>query len=123
MATGKTYYESEGASVQVALSHTVAASDVAYVEGWLGIAAGDGDSGDTIALTISREEFQFEVPAGLSVSKGDTVYIDTTDLTGHTPDGTGYATSSGANLVALFKATSAKDANNIVTGILLPEGV
>ncbi len=124
MATGdNTWFNSDGKSVEVDLLYTVTNMQVAYIEGFLGIAVGAGDSGDTVALTIDRREYQFTVPAGLSVGKGATVYIDTTDLTGHTPDDTGYATSSGANLVALFKAVTAKDGNNVCRGILLPEGV
>jgi len=119
MATGETHFESNGKSIEVTLSHTVAAQRMVYVDGWGGVAMGDGDSGDTVALDISEAEYQFEVPAGLTVENGDTVYIDTTDLTGHYPDGTGWATSSGSNLIPFFKATSGKDANNIVTGVLV----
>ena len=124
MATGEsTHHDNAGRSVEVDLTSTVAAHQVAYVDGWLGITAAAGDSGNSIALITDRQAYQFTVPAALSVSKGDTVYIDTTDLTGHLPDESGYATSSGANLVALFKAIEDKDANDNVIGILLPEGV
>jgi hypothetical protein len=42
-----------------------------------------------------------------------------TDLTGHVPDDSAYYTAPDENRVALFKATAAKDAANVVTGILL----
>jgi hypothetical protein len=117
-----TYLESDGKAVNVTLSYDgIAKDDVVYAEGWLGIAAGAGDSGDEIALTIDRREYQFTVPAGLSVSKGDTVYITLASIgSGHVPADAAYSTSSGAGKVALFKATAAKDSNNMVTGILLP---
>lgn len=115
-----TYFESDGKAVDVNLLYDVDAWDVVVVEGWLGVAVTAGESGESVALDISQVERQFVVPAGLSVAKGNIVYIDVTDLTGHTPDSTAYSTSAGANKIAFFKATSAKDSNNVVTGIVLP---
>lgn len=119
MAGNLTYFESDGKSVTVSLTSTVPKDQIAYINGFLGIAMQSGDSGDSVVLNIDHREYQFVVPSGLSVSKGDIVYIDTADLTGHLPDDTAWATSAGSGLIRLFKATSAKDANNIVTGILL----
>lgn len=124
MATGKdTNFDNAGRAVNVDLTYTVEAEQVAYIDGFLGLTNRSGDSGDTIALTADHQAYQFTVPTTLAVSKGDTVYVDVTDLTGHIPDDTAYSTSSGANKVALFKALEDKDANHCVTGILLPEGV
>ena len=124
MATGdNTVFESDGKAVSVILQAEVNAGQITLAEGWLGVAVRGGKSGDSAALTIDHSEYQLVVPAGLAVSKGDTIYIDSTDLTGHIPNESAYATSSGANTLALLKATSDKDANNVVTGILLPEGV
>lgn len=119
MAGENTYLESDGKAVAVTLSAAVDKDQVAYVEGWLGIANQDGESGDVITLAVDRREYQFTVPATLSVSKGATVYVDVTDLTGHIPDDTAYYTAADTNRVALFKATAAKDANNVVTGVLI----
>lgn len=120
MATGKLVYkESDGQAVNVDLTASVDALQIAVVDGWLGITMEAGDSGDTIALDIARVERQFEVPSTLSVSKGDIVYIEVADVTGHTPDSTAYGTSAGSGKVAYFKATADKDANNVVTGIVL----
>lgn len=119
MAGENTYKESDGKAVNVTLSATVSRGDVVYADGWLGIAAESGVSGDSIALIIEPVEYQFTVPAALSVSKGDTVYIDTAQVTGHIPDDAGYATASGAGLLPLFKATADKDVNNVVTGIFI----
>lgn len=115
-----TYKESDGKAVQVDLLYTVKARQVAVVDGWLGVAVAGGESGDEIALDVSPIERQFTVPAGLSVSKGDVVYIEVADLTGHTPDDTAYSTTAGAGKVAFFKATMDKNASNVVTGIVLP---
>jgi len=120
MTTGAdTYKESDGKSVQVDLLYSVAARQVAVVDGFLGITAEAGESGETIALLVEHAEYQFTVPSSLSVSKGDIVYIEVADVTGHTPDSTAYSTSAGSGKVALFRATADKDANHVVTGIVI----
>jgi plastocyanin len=119
MATGDTFFESDGKAVDVNLLYEVDKGQLAVVEGWLGIAGADGASGEQIALIVDDREYQFEVPSTLSVSKGNIVYIEIADITGHDVDSTAYGTSAGAGKIALFKATMDKDANNIVTGIML----
>lgn len=118
MATGETYLESDGKAVTVSLSYSVDKTDVVVADGWYGIAADDGDSGDEIALSIAPREYQFEVPSGLGASKGDVVYIDVTDLTGHIPDDTAYGTTGGSGLVPLCRCTE-DQSDTTVTGILL----
>ena len=118
-ASPNTYFESDGKSVKVTLSYAVTKGQPVVVEGWLGIADGDGASGEQIAITADDREYQFLVPAGLSVAKGAIVYITVATLTGHYPDDEAYTTSAGAGKVAFFKATAAKDGNNIVTGVML----
>jgi hypothetical protein len=59
------------------------------------------------------------VPAGLTVAKGAIVYITVATVTGHYPDDEAYTTTAGAGKWAFFKATAAKDANNIVTGVMI----
>lgn len=119
VAGAVTWFESDGKAVNVDLTATVAKGAVIVVDGWLGIAGAAGDSGDTIALVADNREYQFKVPAGLSVSKGDIVYITVATITGHYPDDEAYTTSAGAGHLAFFKATADKDAANIVTGIML----
>lgn len=113
------FFESDGKACNVALLNTVAKGAVIVVESWVGLAGEDGLSGETIALICDDREYQFRVPAGLAVAKGAIVYITVATLTGHYPDDEAYTTSAGAGKVAFFKATAAKDANNIVTGIML----
>lgn len=123
MATGKsTHFDNAGRAVNVDLLYSVEAEQVAYVDGFLGITNNSGDSGDTIALTVDSQAYQFTVPSTLSVVKGNTVYVTIADLTGHIPDDTAYSTTAGVGKVALFKALEDKDVNNNVIGILLPEG-
>lgn len=115
-----TYFESDGKAVNVTLNAgNVVKGAVIVADGWVGIAGEDAESGDTLALICDDREYQFLVPAGLAVAKGAIVYITVATITGHYPDDEAYTTSAGAGKVALFKATAAKDANNIVTGIML----
>ena len=119
VAGAQAYFESDGKAVNVDLLYTVAKGAVIYVDSWLGLAGGAGDSGDTIALVADEREYQFKVPAGLSVSKGQIVYVTVATVTGHYPDDEAYGTSAGAGKIAFFKATADKDSNNIVTGVML----
>lgn len=119
MATGDAVFNSDGQAVDVSLLYTVKKGQLAVVDEWIGITGASGDSGENIALIVDDREWQFVMPATLDVSKGDIVYLDVDDLTGHTPDSTAYSTSAASGSVALFKATSDQDDNNVVTGILL----
>jgi hypothetical protein len=119
MAVGDTFFEADGKAVNVLLTTTVKKAQAAVVEGWLGITGESGDSGEMIALIVDDREYQFYVPAGLTVAKGDIVYITVATLTGHTPQDAAYTTTAGAGKLAFFKATAAKDANNLVTGIMM----
>lgn len=121
MTLGATWNESDGEAVDVSLIYTVAGQRVAYVQGWLGITNYPGLSGNTISMSIARQEYQFEVPAGLTVAKGEIVRIDLTALsTNHEPPSGCYnKNAESATNINLFKATAAKSSNNIVTGILL----
>lgn len=126
MAGEDTYLESDGKAVNVTLSYTVEAHQVAVVEGWAGITGASGDSGDVIALAVDDREYQITVPSGLTVAKGAILYLEVADLTGHVPDDTAWSTTAGAGKVAFAKATSAKgegDLNdNVVTAIMLGKG-
>ena len=115
-----TFFESDGKAVNVILTDgDVVKGAVSVINGWVGITGQDADSGDTLALIVDNREHQFTVPAGLAVAKGEIVYITVATITGHYPDDEAYTKTAGAGKVALFKATAAKDANNIVTGIML----
>lgn len=124
VATGaETHFDNDGKAVDVDLTATVAASQVAVSQGFLGITGSAGVSGDTIALNIDQRAYQFTVPTSLTVNKGDIVWVDMADLTGHTPDDSAYSTSAGSGKRALFIALATKSATHMVPGILLPRGV
>ena len=116
---GNHHFRSDGNAVQVNLLYTVINLQPAYIEGWLGMVTQPGDSGELSALSL-RGEYVFEVPAALDVAKGEVVRIDTTDLTGHTPDDTAYnKNAASATNLSFFKATMDKNGSNLVTGILM----
>ncbi len=120
MAAGDlTYHDNDAQAIDVTLTASVVKDDVAVVETILGIANSDGDSGDTISLTVDNRGYQFTVPTSLSVTKGQIVYVDITDLTGHIPDDSAYYTAAGSNRIRLFLAMEDKDANHVVIGKLL----
>lgn len=119
MAGENSYFESDGKSVNVDLLGTVAANQLAYVDGWLGIAEVGGASGEMIALNVDMREYQFTVPSGLAVAKGAIVYIEVAEVTNGTIADAGYSTTAGAGKIAAFKATMAKNTDNVVTGVLL----
>jgi predicted RecA/RadA family phage recombinase len=125
----KTYQESQAASVTLTLSATIEAGDAVYVNGWLGIAADDGVSGDAVAITIKDEEYQFELGTSLNPDVGAIVYVTLSGVTGHTIPTSALSLTSGAGKRALFKTTGARfasaddAANYYVTGILLREEV
>lgn len=102
----------DGHSVDVTLSSTVAEGDLAYVEGWLGVVPREGVSGEGIELNIEDAEFDLILPTALGLSKGDEVYVDITDLTGHIPDDSAYATSSGANTIKLGRCKIDQDGSS-----------
>lgn len=119
MTTGDTHYESDGKSVTLPLLYTVEKGDLVVVSSWLGIAANDGDSGDTIALEIDSVERQVVVPAALAAAIGDIIYIEVADVTGHKPDDTAYSKTAGSGKVAFLKVTVAQS-GTLVFGIVLP---
>lgn len=122
MAGENTYQESDGESVIVTLVSTVEANMVVLANGFLGISNRSGDSGGSVALTIDRREYQFTVPSGLAVSKGDIVRIDTTAVTGTNipPSGAYNKNALSATNINLFKATEDKNGTtHVVCGILL----
>lgn len=115
MATGDMFKESDGKSISVTLTATVEPNSLAVVDGWLGMAVRGGESGDSCALSLDPAVYQIELPTALSLTTGDLVYVNITDLTGNTPDDTAYSTSSGANRVAAFKCVGDQ---NGTTGVV-----
>lgn len=98
-----------GNSIDVTISSAVAEGDLAFIEGWLGFVPRASSSGESVALNIEYAEFDMILPTGLSLSKGDEVWVDTTDLTGHIPDDTAYGSSNGGSDTKLGRCVIDQD--------------
>ncbi len=120
MAAGNSPKYSDGQSVTLSVTATVVTDQVAVIEGWLGITNGSADSGGQVALDLTLTERQMEVPAAFAPVIGDIIYITIATITGHTPDDAAYTTTAGAGKIALGKVTVAKDGNDILEYIRLP---
>lgn len=81
---------------------------------WYGFACEDAVSGDNVELTIAPYEFEFIVPSGVTGAFGDILYFDPSN--GDIIDG---AIDDGD--VPFAKVTVAKDSNDVVWAILLPQ--
>ncbi len=104
---------SDGKSVKVTAPDAGATKGLPYyLDGFHGIALGSASSGEELALEITNREFEIEVGSGVTAAKGDVLYIHAD----HSVDAT------SASGVAFCKVTVAKDANNIIWAILLPQG-
>jgi hypothetical protein len=74
-------------SIMVDLVETVEANTPYYDSGFHGMIMEDANSGDSVAMDVSARTWQVKL-TGLSVGKGDSIYIDTTtnDLTADDTD-------------------------------------
>ena len=108
---------SDGKSVPVTLKAAVTKGDdivgpAKTEDGFFGFPFEDGASGDTINIDVSQREYELEVPEAVTAAKGDTLYLDSS---------TGAITDTSTDNTPFLKVTVAKDVNNIVHGILLPQ--
>lgn len=106
-------FRSDGKAVEVTLLETKAKGSLVLLEGFFGITMQSGSSGDTVAIEIAQRENELLIPADVTANKGDVLYLTPAGVIDDTDN-------SGAN-VAFLKVTKAKDANNYVWGILLPQ--
>lgn len=83
---------------------------------WFGFACQDAVSGDKVNLTIAPYEFELIIPADVEAACGAILYIekDTGEITDE-------STKEEENNIPFMKITGAKDENNVVWGILLPQ--
>jgi len=102
---------SDGRAVEVVATKTVAKGDPVLAESWHGIAMGAAASGETVALEIAAREHEINV-GGVAAAKGAILYLDAS---------TGAVTATSSGNRPFIKVTVAKDANNYVWGILLPQ--
>lgn len=119
-AVGDTDLESDGKSVTLTATADVIAKRLAIINGWVGVATRTVESGDMVSLDISTREYQLQVPAAFNPAVGAIIWINPADITGHNIDDTSYTTTAADGLIALMKVTQAKNASNVLTGILFP---
>jgi hypothetical protein len=103
---------SDGKAVNVTYSRATpkAKGNPELLDEFHGILMQSASSGDEVALEIAQREHEITVGAGITAAKGDILYIDT--------DGAITNTNSDR---PFMKVTVAKDASNIVWGIILPQ--
>ena len=101
---------SDGKAVDVTVAAAVTKDSPVLAEGWHGIAMADAASGETVALEVAAREHEITVPGGVAAAKGAILYLSAA--------GAITATTSDR---PFMKVTRAKDSNNIVWGILLPQ--
>lgn len=103
---------SDGKAVDVTVSATVTKGDVVLAEGFAGIAMQDAVSGETIALEIAQREHEINV-GSVVAAKGAVLYLTSA----------GAITATVGSNKPFCKVTVAKDANNVVWAVLLPQSV
>ena len=79
-------------------------------DGFFGITMQAASSGETIAIEIQLREHEILIDSRLTAAKGDILYLST--------DGTITTTNTDT---PFLKVTVAKDANDYVWGVLLPQ--
>lgn len=113
------YKETDGNSVDVTLSHSISGQKPICVDGLPGFPFVSGNSGDVRAIRADGGVYRVQIPAALSVSFNDTIYVTVASVTAHEiPDGA-YSTSSGAGKVPFLRVLSEKDANNWIDAKLV----
>ena len=102
---------SDGRAVEVVVTTAVAKGDAVLADDWHGIAMGSASSGETVALEIAAREHELNI-GSVVAAKGALLYLDAS---------TGAITATSSGNRPFIKVTVAKDANNYVWGILLPQ--
>lgn len=82
-----------------------------FQDGFFGITMAAASSGETVAIEIALREHELLVDGGVTAAKGDILYITST----------GAITDTVSSNKPFMKVTIAKDANNYVWGVLLPQ--
>jgi predicted RecA/RadA family phage recombinase len=101
---------SDGKAVDVTVLSTVTKGDVVLADGFAGIAMQDAVSGEEIAIEIATREHEINV-GSVAAAKGDVLYLTS---------GGALTATVGSNK-PFCKVTVAKDSNNIVWAVLLPQ--
>ena len=101
---------SDGKAVEVELTATTEKGTQVYLDDFFGITMQSGSSGEDVAIEIAQREHELVVDSELTGVKGEILYINSDgEITNDDTD------------VPFMKVTVAKDANNYIWGILLPQ--
>jgi len=100
-----------GKSVRVTLTSTHQKGDYTVADGFHGLLLDGGSSGDQVAMDISQQVVEVTVAPSVTANVGDILYI--TDA--------GVITNTSSGNRAALKVVVAKDANNVVYALQLPQ--
>lgn len=95
MSTHNAVRLNTGKAADVTITSAVETGDIFVADGFAGINPRDAESGDTVAMNIEVAQFDVLLPASLSLTKGDSIWLNTADVTGHIPNDTAWGTSDG----------------------------
>jgi len=98
-----------GLSVEIEVTSDIDTGELAYVNGFLGFNVRAIESGESGVLDIEPAQWDVILPTALNLSKGNLIYVDVTDLTGHIPDDSAFSTTSGGSKVKWAKAMTDQD--------------
>ena len=117
----KTFYkDTDGKAVDFTLSYTISGEKPILVNDIPGFPSESGDSGDMRSITADGGVYQWQAPAALSLSIGDTVYVDVSEVSGtHEIPDAAFTTTSGAGNVPFLRVLEEKDSNNWTSGKLI----
>lgn len=104
-------FRSDGKAVEITLLSVKQKGSVVVLDGFFGITMQSGSSGDTVAIEIAQREHEIAIPADVVAAKGAVLYLTAAGVINASPSGN----------KAFLKVTRAKDSNNYVWGILLPQ--
>ena len=104
-------FRSDGKAVDVTVTQTITKGDVVTADGFNGIALQDAVSGETIAIEIATREHEINIGGSVTGAKGAVIYITSA----------GVLTNTSAGNKPFCKVTVAKNANNYVWAVLLPQ--
>jgi hypothetical protein len=100
MAVGKSIHRrSKARALELAISYGVEADQLVHVEGVVGLTVQSGTSGDTITLEREPRILEIELPSALydTLAVGDELYLDTSEVTGHTLNDAAYTKTASSN--------------------------
>lgn len=104
---------SDGKAVDIAYNYSTPKEkgNPVLIDGFHGILMDNASSGETVAIEIATREHEITVPGGVTAAKGAILYITSA----------GVITNTKSGNRAFLKVTEAKDSNNIVWGVILPQ--